>query len=165
MFGSVINSVFKSVRLKKREYDPEMIAAEDIKLPLVYTGMTKGIVNPSIKSELQIYKSLGYRFKKDFELNVLEYNAFQIGMLIYAIKLRSELKIEKSNTFFHNNISKIEKRTLTYFVIELIKKYQKIVSITASTTALKKENIFTPLEAGYLLYYLSFYLNEEEYKI
>ena len=164
MFG-IMNNVFQSVKLKKRDYDPEMIAAEDIELPLIYKGMTKGIVNPSIKSELQTHKSLGYRFKKDFELSVQEYNAFQIGMLINAIKLKLDLKIDNPNKIFHKNISKIEKRTLTSYVIELIKKYQKDVSLSSSTTALKKENIFTPLEAGYLLYYLSFYLHEEEYRI
>jgi hypothetical protein len=165
MFGSVINKVITSVKLKKRNYDPEMIAADDIKLPLVFNGMEKGIINPSIKTELQTYKLLGYRFKKDFELNVLEYNAYQIGLLIRAIKIGADLKVNKPKNYFHKNIFEHENRTITAFVIDIIKKYEKIIKITLSVTSLKKENIFTPLEAGYLLYYLSFYIHDKKYKI
>ena len=165
MFGSVLGNVFKSVKLKKRDYDPEMIAAGDIKLPLIFNGMEKGIVNPFIKTELQTYKSLGYRFKADFELAELTYNAYQIGLLIRAIKIGSDLKIKKPSTYFHKNIVEHENRTITAFVIDIIKKYEKIVKFTLSENLLKKENLFTPLEAGYLLYYLSFYINDEKYKI
>jgi len=165
MFESVINSVFKSVRLKKRDYDPEMIAAEDINLPIVFNTMEQTVVNPFIKIELQTYKSLGYRFKKEFELSVPEYNAYQIGLLIQAIKVGADIKIDKINQYFHKAVYNVEKRTLTGMVIDLIKKYEKDLSKTLSETALKKELVFTPLDAGHLLYYLSFYLNEEEYKI
>ena len=165
MFGSVISSVFKSVKLKKRDYDPEMIAADDINLPLVYKDMETAVVTPMIKTELQTYKSLGYRFKNPIELNVLEYNTYQIGIMIQAIKIGIDLKVEKPNSYFHKDIYLHENRTITAFVIDLIKKYEKDVSTTASEIILKKENLFSPLEAGYLLYYLSFYINDEKYRI
>ncbi len=165
MFGSVVNKVFKSVRLKKRDYDPEMIASEDIHLPLVYKGMQLSIVNPVIKTELQTYKSLGYRFKNILELNIPEYNAYQIGFLIQAIKLEIDLKVDKPTNYFHKEILKHNHRTITTFVIDIIKKYEKEVSITLSEILLKKENLFSPLEAGYLLYYLSFYIEEKKHKL
>ena len=165
MFGSVINKVFKSVKLKKRNYDPEMITSDDINLPLIYKGMETTVVNPMIKTELQTYKSLGYRFKNPLELNILEYNNYQIGIMIQAIKLGIDLKVEKASSYFHKDIFLHENRTITAFVIDLIKKYEKDVSITSSEIILKKENLFSPLEAGYLLYYLSFYINDEKYRI
>ena len=165
MFGSVINNVFKSVKLKKRDYDPEMIAADDIHLPLVFKGMPLVIVNPAVKTELQAYKSLGYRFKDRRELNVLEYNSYQIGLMIQAIKIGLDLKIERPKSYFHQEILQHENRTITAFVIDIIKKYEKDVSITLSETMLRKENLFSPLEAGYLLYYLSFYIYDSKYKI
>jgi hypothetical protein len=165
MFGSVINNVFKSVKLKKRDYDPEMIAADDIQLPLIFKGMSPVVVTPAVKTELQAYKSLGYRFKDMRELNILEYNAYQIGLMIQAIKIGIDLKIEKPSIFFHKEIYKHENRTITAFVIDIIKKYEKDISMTLSETILRKEELYSPLEAGYLLYYLSFYVYDEKYKI
>ena len=165
MFGSVISNVFKSVKLKKRDYDPEMIAADDIVLPLVFKDMEQTIINPGIKTELHTYKSLGYRFKDMAELNVLEYNAYQIGILIQAIKIGVDIKINKPSSYFPKEIYKHENRTITAFVIDIIKKYEKDISIVLSETILKKDNLFTPLEAGYLLYYISFYIYDEKYKI
>ena len=165
MFGSVINNVFKSVRLKKRDYDPEMIAADDIKLPLIFKGMEKAIINPMIKSELQTYKSIGYRFKPMSEHDVLEYNAYQMAVMIQAIKLGIDLKVDKPSSFFHKEIFSHEHRTITAFIIDIIKKYEQMIPITNSETILKKEKPFSPLDAGYLLYYLSFYIHDEKYKI
>jgi len=160
-FGITISKVFKSVKLKKRDYDPEIISIDDIVMPSIYMDMDFMITNAETKSELQTYKSLGYRFKKDEDLEVLEYHSYQIGIILNAFRLDIDLKISKPISYFHKNILSLDKKTIQGKVSDIIKKYDKIVNKTSSANLLKKDLVFTPLEASYLLYYLSFYKEME----
>jgi len=163
-FGITISKVFKSVKLKKRDYDPEIISIDDIIMPTIYKDIDFMITNAEIKTELQTYKSLGYRFKKEKELEILEYHSYQIGIMLNALRLDIDLKIPKIQNYFHKNILSLEKRTIHSKVSDIIKKYNNIVNKISSANMLKKDLVFTPLEASYLLYYLSFY-KEVDFKI
>jgi hypothetical protein len=156
--GSILSKVFKLNKLKKRDYDPELIDIEDISMPIVFKSLDMTITNFEAKSELKSYKSLCYRFRTLSELEVNEYHAYQIGILLNAIKLEIDLKIDKPNDYFSPDILKLSTHTIQGKVFNLIKKYDKQVKKTLSENMLKKELLFTPIEASYLLYYLSFYL-------
>jgi hypothetical protein len=160
--GSMITKVFKLKKLKKRDYDPEIVDIQDIIMPTIYNNMDLTITNVEAKSELKSYKSLCYRFRTIQELTELkEYHAFQIGILLNAIKLKVEFKIDKPQDYIHKDIVNLDKRTINGKVSDLIKRFDKEIKKTSSENMLKKELLFTPIDASYLLYYLSFYYIEE----
>jgi len=156
-FGGILKKAFTSVRLEKRDYDPEAISIDDIKLPTIYNQYDASRINVEIKTELKAYKSLGYRFKKENELLKKEYHSFQIGMILKAIKIGLDVKTPKDSDFFGNNILKLDYQTVVGFVSDIIKKYDTDVNVALSERMLKKDLMFDPMDMGYLLYYLSFY--------
>jgi len=163
-FGGVFKKAFTSVRLQKREYNPEQVSIDDIKLPIIFNQYEELRVNIEIKTELKAYKSLGYRFKKEESLLKNEYHAFQISMILKAMKINLDLKVPKNSNFFNEKMLKLDKQTVVGIVSDIIKKYDEEVKVSQSERMLRKELIFNPKEMGYLLYYLSFYQTLEEVK-
>jgi len=155
--ANIINKVFVSQRLKKREYDPEIITIDDVNLPFILKEMDKSIVNSYVKSELKSYQSLQYNLKNESLLNENEYHAYQIAILILAIRKKVDLNILSLDEYFHKDITKLDNSTIEGKIHDIYKKFNKKVSRAKSENMLKKEIIFSPLEAGYLLYFISFY--------
>ncbi len=80
-FGPM-KSMFSSVWLKKRKFDPELLDVNDIRLPLFFKTVDSPLVMAEIKTELKTFKSLGYRFRTINELENKEYHSYQMGMLL-----------------------------------------------------------------------------------
>jgi hypothetical protein len=160
-FGNV-KKVFRDMWLEKREYDPELISIDDIELPIVYKSLDEHRVMRDMKSELETFKSLGYRFKKSNELTVLEYHSFQIGILLQAMKFGFDLKVKGNANYFPESIYKLDHHTIQAKVFDIIKKYDREVDKMASEMILRDDMLWTPIEASYLLLYLSFYQEYEE---
>ncbi len=157
-FSKIFSKAFQTKRLKKRDYDPEAISIEDIKLPTIYKEYDSTRINIEIKSELKAYKSLGYRTKKNLDdLENKAYHAFQIGMLIKAIKLDLEANIDVLDDYFHKDVLKLDQKTVVSMTSDVFKKFNKNTSSQKSEIMLKKDLLFTPNDLGYLLYYLTFY--------
>jgi len=159
-FGSgIMQNIFQSVRLTKRKFDPEMLDINDIKLPVYFSDLDVNRVMRDMKSELQTFKSLGYRFRKLNELEKQEYHSMQIGTLLKGLHLGLDLKVIDNESFFPEYIFTMNHTMVQSKISDIIKKYDSVVSKTSSDAVLRDELIWTPLDACYLLFYLSFYKN------
>ncbi len=156
-FGTNVQKMFSSVWLKKRKFDPEMLDVNDIKLPIYFKNIDSPRVMNEIKIELKTYKSLGYRFRKLNELDKAEYNSLQIGILLKALSLKIDLKVVANQDFFPEYIYNIGYTTVQSKVSDVIKKFDNEVSKISTELELQGQLIWTPLESGYILFYLSFY--------
>lgn len=163
-FGGIFSKAFESVRLTKRVYDPELISIKDIELPLIFKSFDESRVQRDIKSELQTFKSLGYRFKDRNKLEDKEYYSLQIGIMLNALNHDIDLKIKNNKDYIPEFIYQSSNDTIIKQVSDIIKKFDKEVSKSISEIISKDEFIWTPIEAGYLLYYLSFYKDLPAYK-
>jgi hypothetical protein len=158
-FGNSVKSMFNfnNVWLKKRKFDPELLDINDIKLPIFYKTVDSPFVMSEIKIELKAFKSLGYRFRKISELETKEYHSLQMGMLLKALSLNIDLKVPSNQDYFPDFIYDMGYTTVQSRVSEVIKKYDNEVSKISSEAELKSNLMWTPLEIGYVLFYLSFY--------
>ncbi|MDD2698102.1 MAG: hypothetical protein PHF17_04780 [Arcobacteraceae bacterium] len=158
-FGNSVKSMFNfnNVWLKKRKFDPELLDINDIKLPLYFKNIDSPHVMSEIKVELKTYKSLGYRFRKINELETKEYHSLQMGILLKALSLNIDLKVSANQDYFPDFIYDIGYTTVQSRVSEVIKRYDNEVSKISTEEELKSNLMWTPLEIGYLLFYLSFY--------
>lgn len=156
-FGGIFKKAFTSVKLTKREYDPEIVSINDIKLPIIYSTMDEDRVHRDIKSELQTYKSLGYRFKDRDKLEDKEYYSYQIGILLNALNNEADLKIRRPSEYIPEFIYKASNDTLAKQMSDIVKKFDAEVPKNISDIVARDQFIWTPIEAGYILYYLSIY--------
>lgn len=161
-FGKKAYTSMRSLWLEKREFDPELVSIEDIELPIIFKDMDESRILRDLKSELETFKSLGYRFRKSDELEVLEYHSFQIGLILKAMKFGFDLKVKGNSNYFPKFIYTLSDNTVQGKVFDIIKKYDKEVKKMSSEIILRDEMIWTPLDAGYLLYYMSFYKEFEK---
>lgn len=159
-FGNgIMKNIFQSVRLTKRKFDPEMLDINDIKLPFYFTDLDINRVMRDLKSELQTFKSLGYRFRKIYELEKQEYHSMQIGILLKGLQLGLDLKVTNNESFFPDYVHTMNYTMVQSKISDIIKKYDTTVPKISSDAVLLNELIWTPLDACYLLFYLSFYKN------
>ena len=159
--GGILKKAFTSVKLKKREFDPEMVDIQDIELPLVIIDLDNELIKTMLKEELATYKSLGYKDKPIGALDVLTYHSFQIGILLRFLQLDYELFIPDRTKFFPSYILDIDKDALIYKVFEIIDRYDKHVPKAKNVAVnLTTQLRWSPLEAGYVLYYLSVYQSD-----
>ena len=138
-------------------FDSSLINVDDIKISLYLSEIESEEILKELKSELQTFQSLGYRFKSFQELEKIEYHSYQIGILLQALVLNFDLKIVDETEYFPDFIYKLKYSHIQKQVMRMIEKYNNQVSRIYTNQDLKKHIIWTPLEAGYLLYYLSFY--------
>ena len=155
--GGIFQKAFKSIKLTKRDYDPEIITIEDIELPIIYKDMNMDRIIRDVKSEFQTYKSLGYRFKQNSELQEKEYYSFQIGILLNAMKHNIEINIRNIKEYLPTFILNSTKDNLQYQTSEIIKRFDKEVSKDISEIIARDDFIWTPIDTGYLLYYIAKY--------
>jgi len=144
-------------------FDSSFIKKEDIKISLYLSEIEQEEILKELKSELQTFKSLGYRFQTFQELEKIEYHSYQIGILLQALVLNFDLKIVDETEYFPDFIYKLKYNHIQKQVMHIIEKYNKQVSKVYTKDDLRKQIIWTPMEAGYLLYYLSFYNNFNEH--
>ncbi|MCK5295172.1 MAG: hypothetical protein KAJ49_10995 [Arcobacteraceae bacterium] len=156
-FGGILKKVFRTVKLIKRDYDPEIVTIRDIDMPMIYKSMDQDRIIRDIKSELQTYKSLGYRFKDKKQLEEKEYYTFQIGILLNALSNDIDLNIIKVEKYIPEFIYNSTSETIIYQISEIIKRFDIQVSKSISDIVARDEFNWTPIDAGYIFYYLSFY--------
>jgi hypothetical protein len=143
-------------------FDPSCIKNEEIKISLYLSEIEDEEILKELKSELQIFKSLGYRFQSFQELEKIEYHSYQIGILLQSLVLNFDLKIVDKTEYFPDFIYKLKYTHIQKQVMHIVEKYNKQVSKIYTKEDLRKHIIWTPMEAGYLLYYFSFYNNCSE---
>jgi hypothetical protein len=160
--SSVMSNMLDRFRLKKRKFNPDLLDIDDLHLPIEIKEMENDRILRDLKSNLKNYKLLGYRFKNESELHdLIEYNSLEIGILLRAIKDNIDLKVEKPKDHFGDGILNHHYGTVQSLVQDIIKKYERNVTKTLSERQLKNELLWTPVEAGQLLYYLSFYWKKD----
>ncbi len=155
--GFFQRTFFQSFRLKKRDYDPEIVEIKDIELPILYKYLDDARIFRDIKTELKTYKSLGYRFRKKSELQEQEYYSYQIGILLCALDRDIDLKIPNPKNVIPKFILDTRYEHVKVEVSDILKKFDSQVPKDLSDIITKDQFIWTPIEAGYLLYYLSIY--------
>ena len=160
-FGSVFKQIARffrgSPRLKIRKYDPHVLSIEDLNLPLCINEISPLRVSNELKYELKDYISLDYKHANIERLNEKEYHSFQIGIMLKGIKDKLVLHVDNKEDVFPDFILKYDIKYLELKLMDIIEIYQKKVDRFASENMLKEDYIWTPLDATYLLYYLSIY--------
>lgn len=161
--SGVRNNIFNVFRLKKRKFNPDIINIDDINLPIVIKNIDFDRIMADIKTDLNTYKLLGYRFKKESELeNMKEYHSLQIGILLRGLKENYDLQLRDTpSNYFPEFIVALHYYTIQGKVLDIIKKYERSVNKVLSENQLHNETLWTPIDAAYLLYYLTFYWKKD----
>ena len=156
-FGGMLKKAFKSVKLKKREFDPEKLDINDITLPKIIEDLDRAIIVSMAKEEVATYKSLGYKDKTLGALEANSYHSFQIGVLLRYYKLDLDLFIPNKDDIFNPFILNQSREAIQEKIFDIVERYDKIVPKEPSSMTLTTQLKWSPLEAGYLLYFLSTY--------
>ena len=155
----IAKSMFTLPRFKKRDFDPEKVSIEDIHLPIIINSFEDIITTNMVKDEYSTYKSLGYKNKTMETLNTHAYHSFQIGLMLKHIKIDKDIFIPNLENFFPKIILNTPEKIIESKVFDIIKQYDKQVSKDLTSLQLTNDIEWTPLEAGYLLYYIATYKN------
>ena len=150
-------SMFILPKFKKRDFDPEKVSIEDIKLPTIINSFEDIITLTMIKDEVSTYKSLDYANKTIETLNIHTYHSFQIGIMLKHLKINKEIVIPNIKTLFPQIILNTPQKIVESKVFDIIKKYDSKVNKDLTSLQLTNDIEWTPLEAGYILYYLTFF--------
>ncbi len=162
LFNGVAKKVFESIRLKKRVFDPEKVSIEDVQLPKIISDLGDKLVSNMIKEEISAYRSLGYKDKSLGALEVNTYHSFQIGVILKYLQLDHDLFIPNKNEIFPSFVKDYTFESLQVKVFDIIDLYDKIAPKDPSKQNLIDHIKWSPLDATYLLYYLTVYKEKNE---
>ncbi|HIP13577.1 MAG TPA: hypothetical protein EYG97_02710 [Arcobacter sp.] len=156
-FGGIFAKAYESIRLTKRDYDPELVTIDDIELPIIYNSMDDDRVIRDIKTELKTFTSVGYRLSGNNNIEEKEYTIYQIGILLNALKKNIDLKIVVPKKYLPTFIYSSTNETMKKQMSDIIKRFDKGVKKDISEANAREEYSWMPKDAGYILYYLSIY--------
>jgi len=154
-FDGILKKAFNSVWLKKRNFDPEKLDIDDIKLPDLIMKYSQTAILQMIKDELKTFTFLNYKGKTKETLQHFTYHSFQIGILLRAIQLDLDILVHNAQNVFPQSVMELSTSVLDTKVFDIVKKYNKSVSKILIQSQLEADIAWTPLEAAYLLYYLA----------
>jgi len=157
--GGIFAKAYNSVKLTKRDYDPELLSIEDIDLPLIFKSLDNDRIQRDIKSELETYKSIGYRLSSNKNIDKNEYTIYQIGILLNALKNELDLKIRSPKSYLPEFIYSTNDDSMKKQISDILKKYDQEVKKDILEGNAREEYTWTPKDAGYILYFLSIYKN------
>ena len=155
--GGMLKKAFNPIRLKKREFDPQRVDINDITLPKIIEDLDIAIIKSMAKEEISTYKSLGYKDKSLGALEVNTYHSFQIGVLLRYYKLDLDLFIPNKQEIFSRFILNHSRESLQDKIFEIVYRYDTTVPKQPNAVNLTTQLKWSPLDAGYLLYFLSIY--------
>ncbi len=155
--GGFVKNIFNPVRLKKRTFDPEKVSIEDIKLPRIIDYFNSSITRSMVKEEISTYSSLNYKNKTMDELDNKEYHSFQIGIILKYLQLDYDLVVTNKDKIFPSFMKNIPSDTLQVKVFDIIAQYDKDIPKDPTGKQFTLDIRWTPLDAKYLLYYLTVY--------
>ncbi len=160
--GGIAKRVFKTIKLKKRIFDPEKISIEDIKLPAMLVDLNDVVITTMVKDERNTYKSLEYNKKSIKSLNAYTFHSFQIGVVLRYLQLNHDLLILNKEQIFPSIVVNSPFITIQLKIFEIIYKYDEKVPKSSTGVQLMNDIKWTPLDMSYLLYYLSIYKEKNE---
>ena len=155
LFGSIKNTILAPIKIKKRVFDPEKMSIEDISLPSSIINIDNERIRDMIKEEVSTFKALDYRNKPLEQIKAKEYHSYQIGILLKYLKGDNVYAITNIDTILPTFVIGTTKRQLHTKVFDVVYRYDIGVDKDSRIDELKKEIKWTPLDAAYLLYYLS----------
>ena len=155
LFGSIKNTILAPIKIKKRVFDPEKMSIEDISLPSSILNIDNERIRDMIKEEVSTFKALGYLNKPLEQIKAKEYHSYQIGILLKYLKGDNVYAITNIDTILPTFVLGTTKRQLHTKVFDVVYRYDIGVDKDSKIDELKKEIKWTPLDAAYLLYYLS----------
>ena len=159
--GGIVKKVFTSVKLKKRVFDPEKVSIEDIVLPKIIRNLGADITISMVKEEITTYNSLGYKDKSIETLERKVYHSFQIGIILKYLQLDLSLTGRYKKDIYPDFVHKLQFEALQTKVFDIIDMYDKNVKKDLVGAQLINEIEWTPLDATYLLYYLTIYKDKK----
>ncbi|MEA3498252.1 MAG: hypothetical protein U9R16_04250 [Campylobacterota bacterium] len=155
LFGSMGKEIFKSIKIKKRVFDPEKMSIEDISLPVVLRNLNSDNLTSVIADEISTFKSLGYKDKPLEQVKAKEYHSYQVGVLLKYLKDDKSYSIPKIETILPSFILGSSKKQLHIKVFDIVFRYDNSVEKDASVEELVRDIRWTPNDVAYLLYYIS----------
>ncbi|MCK5111882.1 MAG: hypothetical protein KAQ94_10215 [Arcobacteraceae bacterium] len=161
-FGSILQKIFSSVKLKKRVFDPEKIELVDLILPDFIDTFDSETVYSMVREELNTFQSLEYKNKPIESLNIKEYHSFQIGIILKFLLLEYDLFITNKKDIFPSFILNTPKEKVKHKVFYIINLYGNTVAKTLSGKDLVDDVRWSPIDIAYLLYYLCTYKEHNE---
>jgi hypothetical protein len=154
-FSSIKNIFLQTPKLEKRSFNPQKVSIEDVELPNLYKKLDSDTIKKAIKDEFSTYKSLNYKDKSLGALEVKTYHSFQIGMILRCLQLNCHFFIHNKKDIFPPFMENYSDDTIQSKVFDIIHSYDLDVSKAFSKSELLQHNMWSPLNATYLLYYLA----------
>lgn len=156
LFGNISKKIFNTAKIKKRDFDPAKMSAEDITLPFSIAKTDNTLIKGLLEHYISAYKSLGYKNKNAQDLgSIKEYSSYEIGVLLKYIKDNQVYSIPNKEKILPDFILNISKKQLHLKVFDLVHRYEIGVNKTLNIEELKMELKWTPLDMGYILYYIN----------
>lgn len=128
-----------------------------IKLPKVIETMDHKDLRSHAEELMKTYKALDYQEKSRKELDQIEWNSWEVSIIIMMYKNDFALFVPQYKKFFPKDIVDNSVYSLEFRLHPLFDKYKKEVTLTGSEVYLKDQVIWSSFEMSVLLLFLSKY--------
>ena len=156
LLSGLKTKVFGSApKLKKRVFDPEKLSIEDISLPTTFRSINTDKLKEVVQEELTTYKSMNYRNQPLEQLKDPEYHSYQIGLLLCYIKKDLVYFIPEPKDILPSDVLYITKKQLHIKVFNIVHKYDNEIEKDVLKEEMSNQYNWSPIDAAYLLRYLS----------
>ena len=150
------NKVFGTApKLKKRVFDPEKISIEDISLPTTFRAVEVDQLKEAILEEITTFKSMDYKNHPLEQLKDPEYHSYQIGLLLRYIQKDLVYFIPEPKDVLPSDVLYITKKQLHIKVFNIVHRYDNEIKKDALKEEMATQYEWAPIDAAYLLRYLS----------
>jgi Ca2+/Na+ antiporter len=143
LFGIILISVFivflfiskKSIKKSKKpinnnsnlnNIDIKMVDISFLKIPKRIKEMEPSLLYKDCKNLLENFKVLKYNKKERNELSLIEWNNWEVFMLIGLIKINKDIFISNPLEIFHPSIANLTKPELIKEINRIFLKYNRI---------------------------------------
>lgn len=128
-----------------------------IRLPKVIETMDHKDLRTHAEQLMKTYKALEYKEKSRKELDAIEWNSWEVSIIIMMYKNDFALFVPQYKKFFPSDIADSSVYSLEFRLHPLFEKYKKEVTLTGSEVYLKDQVIWSSFEMSVLLLFLSKY--------
>ncbi|MBI3873565.1 MAG: hypothetical protein HY307_00855 [Arcobacter sp.] len=154
MYWTNYFSLFSRENKERKKRKPiDYVQLEKLELPMEIANMDKNTTKEFLKDEFSIYSSLKFKSADLKTLTEKNYHSYQIGIMIQFIKQNVEFFVADTKNVFPPLMLQHNENTIKLNVGDIVEKYSQNVSKYDKQDALRKQTIWTPMEATFLLYY------------
>jgi hypothetical protein len=143
---------------KQNEKTTSQMSIDKVLFPFDLMKLNEMIIKKISRKTVSTYKSLGYNTQSFDDMDVeLSFNSFEIGVLLLFYKHDYDLLLPGNDKIFPPFVEKKSLSEIKALVEKLNYRYHNYVDRYFNESDLKNQNRWSPVDATYLMYYLSKY--------